>query len=169
MVVVSSIAYGYHYITAGRKTEERAKQLAGLTLDKLSQQAALHAQQPDVYRENYISMAQLRDDVLRTEWSTWNKKKLWDEVQKKVEKNANVRPMVREGRSGDVGRVWEWVGAVSMIESPEAADWTGEGRRRKSGRVSFGGERWIEPSDVEQSGSEMSEIKKWEDGGKHYY
>lgn len=108
-------------------------------------------------------MAQLRDDVLRAEWSTWGRKRLWDEVQKKVERNSNVRPMVREGRSGDVGRVWEWVGAVS----PYAGD--GGERKRKSGRVSFGGERWIEPPSAVE-GSEMSEVRsgKWEEGRQYY-
>jgi hypothetical protein len=49
--------------------------------------------------------------------------------------------MVRENRAGDVGRVWEWVGATKYIESP--AD-----NRRKSaaGRVSFVDEnRYLEP------------------------
>lgn len=108
-------------------------------------------------------MAQLRDDVLRDEFSTMRRKTLWEKVQRKVEHNSNVRPMVREGRSGDVGRVWEWVGAIGMLESlPPSND------RRKSGRVSFGGERWIEPAtDVEHS-TEMSQVSKWEEGRQYY-
>lgn len=131
-------------------------------MEKLSQQAALHAYDPAGYRENYISVAQLRDDVLREEFSASRRKKVWDRVQRKVEGNSNVRPMVREGRSGDVGRVWEWVGAVGMIESPP-----GTGDKRKSGRVSFGGgsERLLEPRDD----SDVSAVQKWEDGGKPYY
>ena len=167
LLTVSSAAYARYSITSGRERETKAKQLAGVALDRLSQQAALHAAEPDIYREGYLPMAQLRDDVLRSEWSTFNRKKLWDEVQKKVEKNSNVRPMVREGRSGDVGRVWEWVGAVGMIESPDGGE---NVRRRKSGRgVSFGGERWIEPSSiVSGDGSEMSEIGRWKEGGSYY-
>lgn len=164
--VLGSAAYGRYYITTTRSTDARAKQLAGLALDKLSTQAALHAAEPAVYAEPYLSVAQLRDDVLRSEWSTFSRKKLWESVQSKVERNANVRPMVREGRSGDVGRVWEWVGAVGMIESPQDYASGGE-RRRKSGRVSFGGERWIEPSSVAED-SEMSEISRWKEGGAYY-
>jgi hypothetical protein len=112
--------------------EARAKQLASFALEKLSYQATLHASEPEIYRENYMSVAQLRDDVLRDEFSADRRKKLWDKVAKKVEGNANVRPAVREGRSGDVGRVWEWTGAVGYLESA-----TGVENRRKSGRMAI--------------------------------
>ena len=42
---------------------------------------------------------------------------MWEKVQKKVEQNSNVRPMVREGRTGEVSRVWEWIGALGVAES----------------------------------------------------
>ena len=109
-------------------------------------------------------MAQLRDDVLRNEYSTTRRKQLWERVQQKVEHNSNVRPMVREGRSGDVGRVWEWVGAIGMLESPPTST---SHERRKSGRVSFGGEQWISPRKEDYS-SEMSQVSKWEEGGRYY-
>lgn len=140
----------------------RAKQLAGLALRKLNEQASLHAQDPAAWGESYISMAQLRDDVLRDEFSAARRKKLWEKVQKKVEANSNVRPMVREGRTGDVGRVWEWIGAVGAIESPYAAD------RRKSGggfRDSLGslaGEKLIEPGMAEVK-DEGRMVSKWEE------
>ncbi|KAK4549000.1 hypothetical protein LTR36_008773 [Oleoguttula mirabilis] len=165
LVVLSSASYGRYAITSGRETENKAKQLASVALEKLSQQAALHAYDAEAYRENYISMAQLRDDVLRNEFSTKRRKLLWEKVQQKVEHNSNVRPMVREGRSGDVGRVWEWVGAVGMIESPPGS---GQVDRRKSGgRVSLGGvtqERLVEARDE----SELSSVRKWEEGGSYY-
>ena len=108
-------------------------------------------------------MAQLRDDVLRDEFSTMSRKKLWEKVQKKVEHNSNVRAVSRESRSGDVGRVWEWIGAIGMLESPPNSN----EHRRKSGRVSFGGERWIEPSLVDSS-TEMSQVGRWKEGGSYY-
>ena len=166
LLLASSAGYGRYRITSGRETEARAKQLATLALGKLSQQASLHAWDPDAYTEGYVSMAQLRDDVLREEFSAKRRRILWEKVQKKVEGNANVRPMVREGRSGDVGRVWEWVGAVSMIESPaQPGSGHAEGRR-KSGRVSFGGvtsERMIEPRD-----ESLGKVAKWEEGRQYY-
>lgn len=165
LFVLSSASYGRYAITSGRETEQKAKQLASLALEKLSQQAALHAYDPDAYQENYMSMAQLRDDVLRDEFSAGTRKKLWEKVQQKVERNSNVRPMVREGRSGDVGRVWEWVGAVGLIESPPGSAQVD--RRKSGGRVSFGGvtqEGFIEP----RGEKEMAEVKKWEEGGSYY-
>jgi hypothetical protein len=129
-------------------------------------QAAMHASDPARHRDNYVPVAQLRDDVLRNEHSTFRRKKIWDKVQQKVERNSNVRPMVREGRSGDVGRVWEWTGAIGMLESPQSASSGDRHQRRKSGRVSFGGEQWIEPRSVDNS--EMSEVSRWEEGRQYY-
>lgn len=151
------MAYGRWSYTSSRDVERIAKQLTGQVYEVLSSQAALHATDPGAYRDSHVSVAQLRDDILRNEYSTWRRNKVWDAVQKKVERNSNVRPMVREARSGDVGRVWEWVGAVGMIESPP--------ERRKSGRVSFGGEQWIEPRSEDHS--EVS-VSRWKEGGQYY-
>ncbi|WPH00274.1 Hypothetical protein R9X50_00309800 [Acrodontium crateriforme] len=173
--LASSGLYTQRRITSGRTTESQAKQLARLALDKLSEQASLHAADPSTYRESYISVAQLRDDVLRDEFRPDRRRKLWEAVQRKVEANSNVRPMVREGRSGDVGRVWEWVGAVSRLESPPSAFASGNKEKK---RVSFGvpnnGRRLIKE---EESGDEsLSMIKretptnaaKWEEGRQYF-
>ncbi|CAK1366899.1 unnamed protein product [Cercospora beticola] len=170
LLVLTSGGYGRYRITSGNETEKRAKQLATLALEKLSYQAALNATEPDVYKENYMSVAQLRDDVLREEFSANRRKVLWQRVQALVESNSNVRPMVREGRTGDVGRVWEWVGAVGLLESPEAGLGVSGGNRRKSGRVSFA------PLEGDDSMDNSSLVKrddvktsKWEEGRGTYY
>ena len=137
------------------------RELTGLALEELSQQASWHAADPARYPDNSIPVAQLRDDVLRNEFSTTRRKKLWELVQQKVEHNSNVRPLNKEGRSGDWGRAWEWVGAVRMIESPPTSN-----ERRKTGRVSFGGEQWIPPR--EDYSTEMSQVSKWEEGRQYY-
>ena len=159
----SGTVYTRHRITSSRTDEEQAKTLASHVFEKLHLQASLHASEPDVWTEDYVSVAQLRDDVLRDEFSAGKRMVLWKKVQGKVESNANVRAVVREGRSGDVGRAWQWVGAVQRLESP---DNSGYENRRRSGRVSFGGERWIEP---DGDGSEMSEVTRWKEGGGQYY
>jgi hypothetical protein len=67
-----------------------------------------------------------------------------------VEQNSNVRTGQREGRSGEVGRAWEWIGPVA-----------GEGaRRRRSGRVSLGPELHNESPDLSKV---TPEVKKWEE------
>lgn len=135
-------------------------------MQKLSEQASLHAMDPASWGENYISMAQLRDDVLRDEFSASRRTKLWEKVQKKVESNSNVRPMVREGRTGDVGRVWEWIGAVGAIGNTPYSD-----RRKSCGfRDSLGGiagEKFLEPGSVEQKNEDRS-LGKWEEKQNYY-
>jgi hypothetical protein len=111
-------------------------------------------------------MAQLRDDVLRDEFSASRRTKLWEKVQKKVESNSNVRPMVREGRTGDVGRVWEWIGAVGAIENSPYSE------KRKSGgfRDSLGGiagEKFLEPESAEKK-NEGRSLGKWEEKQNYY-
>lgn len=101
-----------------------------MTLDRLAAQASLHVQDKEDYPESWISIGQLRDDVLREEHSLRKREALWNRVKQVVEMNANVRSSQRESRSGEISRVWEWIGAVAGLESGE--------RRRKSGRVSWG-------------------------------
>lgn len=113
MALFASVAYTRHSIISGRNSEQKAKQLASFALDRLATQAAQHLQSPTRFPEAYISMGQLRDDVLRNEFSPGMRQKLWTKVQRKVENNSNVRSMVREGRTGEVSRVWEWIGAVA--------------------------------------------------------
>jgi hypothetical protein len=165
----TSALYTRRRITGSRDTETQAKQLAGLALQKLNEQASLHAQDPDIWQDSYISMAQLRDDVLRDEFSASRRKKLWEKVQKKVEANSNVRPMVRESRAGDVGRVWEWIGAVGAIGDSPYVD---KVDRRKSGgfRSSLGGlagEKLLEPASVEAK-VESGSLGRWEEKKAYY-
>lgn len=153
--------YARYSIEWNRRTEEQAKQLASYALDRLATQASLHAQDPERWKEGYIAMGHLRDDVLREEFSAMRRGKLWEKVQRKVEGNSNVRPMVREGRHGDVSRVWEWVGAVRAVEDGSA----GAGRRRDSSRLSLGP---IMGSSPVGEGQEMSEVRNWEESRPIY-
>jgi hypothetical protein len=113
-------------------------------------------------------MAQLRDDVLRDEFSAPRRARLWEKVQKKVEANSNVRPMVRESATGDVGRVWEWVGAVgAAVENSPYVDRVD--RRKSSGgfRSSLGGlagERLLEPASAEK----VESSGRWEEKKAYY-
>jgi hypothetical protein len=88
-------------------------ELVATTLDRLSTQAALHAR--GGAREPYIPISQLRDDVLRSELRDKRREELWSRVRRVVEGNANVRAAVREGRSGDVARCWEWIGGIGGV------------------------------------------------------
>ncbi|KAF2200454.1 hypothetical protein GQ43DRAFT_373760 [Delitschia confertaspora ATCC 74209] len=100
-----------------RQMETTSKQLASDVFDRLAQHAALNLQEPGAYHDLGISETQLRDDVLRTEWTLKKRLKLWEKVQKKVENNTNVRAAIRETHNGDVARVWEWIGPIRQIET----------------------------------------------------
>jgi hypothetical protein len=150
---ISSGTYGRYRITSGRATEARAKQLAASVFDRLANHAALNAQDAGAFPEPGISMTQLRDDVLRTEFSSSKRQQLWEKVQKKVELNSNVRAAVRESRSGDVGRMWEWVGPIQHL----LEDGRSGGSRRESGRFSLGGA--ITSSPPESASREMKQFQ----------
>ena len=129
------------------------------TLDRLATQAALHARgaQP----EPFISAGQLRDDVLRQEFSLQRRDAIWTKVKDVVEMNANVRASVREGRGGEVSRVWEWIGSTMAEEErleleKRDKDWRkGEGQ----GRYGYGldREREIELPHAE----EVVTVRRW--------
>jgi len=97
----------------------------------------------------------LRDDVLRDEHSIRKREALWNKVKRVVEMNANVRSSQREGRNGEISRVWEWIGAVAALD--------GEGKRRKSGRVSWGA---YDENSSPVSG--MDDGPKWEESRPIY-
>lgn len=135
--------------------EARAKQLASEVFDRLASHAALSYQEPGAYPERGISMAQLRDDVLRNEFSSSRRQKLWERVQKKVEFNSNIRAAVRTTNSGDVARMWEWIGPMHLIE-----DGRSSGKRE-------GGHFSIETKTPNVSG-ETKEKKTWIEGHPVY-
>ena len=97
----------------------RVPELVATTLDRLATQAALHARGNAV--EPYISIGQLRDDVLRTELQGRRREALWARVRDVVEGNANIRTALREGRGGDFARVWEWIGGISSVPGREGS------------------------------------------------
>ena len=106
-------------------------------------------------------MAQLRDDVLRTEFSAAKRKQVWKRVQEKVEHNANVRAAVREDRSGDVTRMWEWIGPVQLLEDGRSGG--DRGKSRESGRFSLGPAFGSSPPEVGPREAKM--LKGREEGG----
>ena len=137
------------------------------TLDRLATQAALHSR--GEARESWIPVGQLRDDVLRTELKGSRREELWRRVRTIVEGNANVRAAVREGRGGDVARVWEWIGGVGGV----AGELDSAEKRRESGKVRFSlSPPYSSPAvggttDGEALGSERT-VRKWDEGRPVY-
>lgn len=130
-----------------RSDTQRVPALVATTLDRLATQAALHVRGDAP--ESWISVGQLRDDVLRDVFSVSRREQLWIRVKSIVEKNANVRASVRENKGGDISRVWEWIGSIGLLEEPYYD-------RRRSGntkKVSFSGFVGDETPDANSPGA----------------
>lgn len=153
-------SYARYRFLAARADRARVPALVSTVLDRLATQAAIHA--ADRAPEPHISAGQLRDDVLRDEFSAARREQIWQRVKKVVEMNANVRAGVKEGRSGEVSRVWEWIGALPAVE-----DVYERSASRGRGRASWGfGEE--SPSGDPGVKSEDREVRRWDEGRPVY-
>ncbi|KAL6696306.1 Man1-Src1p-C-terminal domain-containing protein [Trichoderma pleuroticola] len=119
--------------------------LVDLVLERLANQKELGAEDLD---DAWLFLPNLRDDVLRSVHKVAERERIWQRVKKVVELNSNVRTGQREGRSGEVGRAWEWIGPIK-----------GEGarRRRMSGRWT----RDAVADSPESKPATAAEGKKW--------
>lgn len=96
---------------------KRVGELVQITLDTLRNQELAHHTDPVTAPQPYLSSLQLRDLILQGEHSISARKRLWDQVERVVESNANVRANLEEVQGGDELRVWRWVGTAGR--SPE--------------------------------------------------
>ena len=150
-----SVALAIFYLRARYRrhlaTSAQIPALVDLVLGRLANQKELGEEDLD---DPWLFLPNLRDDILRSIHSLSERERIWRRVRAVVELNSNVRTGQREGRSGEVGRAWEWIGAVQ-----------GEGaRRRRSGRVSWVPEAKSESPEMR----ELTETKKWEEARPFY-
>jgi hypothetical protein len=145
-LLLITTVYTRWWLADSRRTEQEANKLVSNTLHSLAEYATHVAYDASGLRDGYISVSQLRDDVLRDEFSASRRAKLWKRVEKKVEENSNVRTKVGTLDSGDVGRGWKWIGAIRALEDG------GTGSRRGSARFSLGSSA--------VGSSPMTELKK---------
>lgn len=149
-------------------------ELVATTLDRLATQAALHARGGAM--EPYVPIGQLRDDVLRNELHGKRREELWSRVRRVVEGNANVRAAVREGRSGDVARSWEWIGGIGSVGASNGSTGKTEGStRRDSGRLSLSSplsnadtDRHMVDNSEDISTSSSRQSRRWDEGRPIY-
>lgn len=133
--------------------------LVDSVLGRLANQKELGEEDLD---DPWLFLPNLRDDVLRAKHSLSEREMIWQRVKAVVEQNSNVRTSQREGRNGEVGRAWEWIGPTR-----------GEGaRKRRSGRVSWAPELKPETSEPEPAPApaarERTEAKRWEEARPYY-
>lgn len=157
IVIVCVVFYARNHIITLRNDTARVPSLVSTTLDRLATQAALYNRGDTP--ESWISVGQLRDDILRDEFSAKRREKLWKRVRDVVEMNANVRASERELRAGDVSRVWEWIG--SLLD-----DGLAEGGRRSGGRFRL--ESGRRTNLTPDAGMALTDSRHWDEGRPIY-
>ncbi|KAI2470057.1 Man1-Src1p-C-terminal domain-containing protein [Annulohypoxylon bovei var. microspora] len=151
-VVISfilTVIYARYRYRANRAAAAQVPALVDLVLERLANQKQLGDEDID---DPWLFLPNLRDDVLRSIHSLSQREKIWKRVRVVVEQNSNVRTGQREGRSGEVGKAWEWIG-------PTAGD---SSRRRKSNRASYG------PDTSVDSSAGDARHQKWEESRPIY-
>ncbi|KAI1083343.1 Man1-Src1p-C-terminal domain-containing protein [Whalleya microplaca] len=130
IAAICTAAYARARFLSDRRAAAQVPALVDLVLERLATQKQLVGYGDDDGDEPWLFLPNLRDDVLRSIHSLPQRERIWRRVRAVVEQNSNVRTGQREGRSGEVGRAWEWIGPTSGDGSLR--------RPRQSGRVSFG-------------------------------
>lgn len=132
-----------------------------MTLDRLATQAAL--KEDGRTTEPFISVGQLRDDVLRHVFDRAERERVWERVKRIVEANSNVRAATREGgKTGEWSRVWEWIGPVNFVPGLEG--------RRSGGMIENGASPAGTSREGTPSGADRKEleVRKWDEGRAIY-
>lgn len=146
-----TVLYGRSRYRSNRAISAQIPALVDLVLARLAAQKEL-AFEDGGEDDPFLFLPNMRDDVLRSVHSLSGRERIWQRVRAVVEQNSNVRTAQREGKNGEVGRAWEWIGPSGIGENGA--------RRRRIGQVSGG-------ADVNDDGSvDRTAIhKRWEEPG----
>lgn len=160
MLLLFAVAYGRSRLMDYRQATAQIPTLVNTTLDRLATQAALAVE--GRVDESFISIGQLRDDVLRATFSAAERERVWKGVRAIVEGNANVRVSTREaGRTGEMSRVWEWIGPLNLAPGLEG--------RRSGGLIEEGpSSAAVDRDQHREGGKQMAETRKWDEGRPIY-
>ncbi|KAI1106706.1 Man1-Src1p-C-terminal domain-containing protein [Jackrogersella minutella] len=157
IALVFTAIYAKYQYKARRAAAAQVPALVDLVLERLANQKQLGDEDID---DAWLFLPNLRDDVLRSVHSLSQREKIWQRVRAVVEQNSNVRTSQREGRSGEVGRAWEWIGPTAGASST---------RRRRSGRVSYGPDAGVADSPTGDNNTiPHARHQKWEEARPIY-
>ena len=124
------VLYGRSRASQKRKESKRVGELVQIALDTLRNQELAYHTDPVTAVQPYLSSLQLRDLILQEEHSVRSRTQLWNQVERVVEGNANVRANLEEIPGGDEMRVWRWVGSagrrVDLQKDPGVVDRGGD-------------------------------------------
>jgi len=168
--LVLSLLYARSKLIAHQRATAQIPTLVATTLDRLATQAAL--KEDGRASEPYISVGQLRDDVLRNVFSASERERVWQNVRKVVEGNSNVRAATREGgKTGEWSRVWEWIGPVDLAPGLEGRR-SGGLIREGSGSASASARATPDHAEGRASmsggGGTGTEFRRWDEGRAIY-
>jgi hypothetical protein len=165
---VLAVLYGRRRFIHNRALAAKIPALVDEVLERLATQKEVAFDAGD--EDAFLFLPNLRDDVLRAMHSLSDRERLWQRVRAVVEQNSNVRTGQREGRNGEVGRAWEWIGPSRLGIGAGAAGGDGSvARRRKSARVSWGPDvKGEEVADKPLVSDGRPVHRKWDEGRPIY-
>jgi hypothetical protein len=111
LAIIVAVAFVNRRMARLKTESKRTGELVQIALDTLRNQEIAHHTDPVTAPHPYLSSLQLRDLILQDEHSIPIRRRLWDQVERVVEGNANVRTNMEEVEGGDELRVWRWVGS----------------------------------------------------------
>jgi len=110
----AAIVAGRSKVTARAIENRRVRALVKEALETLQAKEAANYIDPVQTPLPSVASLQLRDLVMQDEHSTPVRVRVWEQVERVVEGNANVRTNMEVMSSGDEGRVWTWIGNAGV-------------------------------------------------------
>ncbi|CAO1617306.1 unnamed protein product [Sympodiomycopsis kandeliae] len=107
----ATILWARHRFTRSRSERKKVDELVSEVLDRLSEQQLNSLSSPSSSEPTHLPVNHLRDQLLPNV-SSRSRRRIWNQVAKAVESNANVRTGMKRWK-GDWTRGWEWVGVSS--------------------------------------------------------
>jgi hypothetical protein len=121
LLLLLTVQWLRHRLQKNQSKKGQSKKLVAATLSRLEEVKRQSLQRKSSKEEGYLSISQLRDDILRNETLESKKKALWTIVTKVVEANTNVRTRQAKVR-GEWSRVWEWIGSIKTEQGDDQVD-----------------------------------------------
>jgi len=118
LTLLATISYNRRQRAKKREDAKALGPLVKTTLEALRNQELAHHVDPVSTPKSSLSSIQLRDLVLQDVHSIKTRERVWRQVERVVEGNANVRTNLEEVEGGDEQRVWRWVGSSNALPSP---------------------------------------------------
>lgn len=114
VLALATVAAGRSKVTARAIENRRIRALVKEALETLQAKEAAYYIDSVQTPSPSIASLQLRDLVMQDEHSIPARARVWEQVERVVEGNANVRTNMEVMSNGDEGRVWTWIGSAGV-------------------------------------------------------